>query len=93
MIWLVRLIQSDQLLIPFQQVCFSKFRRQRAGFLPRRNRLVKPASLRVGRRQGADKNDLLIMRQFTGALASFTASAPFRIPGVRTGGKLPCQVV
>ncbi len=71
MIGLMPVIQLQQLLISPQQLRLPLLRRQRAGLLRRGNRVVKLPRFRVGRRQRAQRDSLLVVGQFTGALGVF----------------------
>ena len=93
MIRLVGAIQDQQLLVSSQQIRFARRRRQRAGFLRRRNRIVISSRLGVSSRQGADEDGHAIVRQFAGAPGIFDGLNTVPDVRVRTGRQQPRQIV
>jgi hypothetical protein len=89
----VRLIQGQQLTVLLEQTRLAPPGRQGAGFLRRRHCVVEPPGLRAGRRQGADKNRLLVRGQFAGAFGQLHGFRTVPELRFRVGGENPSQVV
>ena len=86
-------IQRQQVLISFEQILRARCRGQGAGFLRHRNRIVKPPGLSAGRRQSANVNRRLIMRQFTDVLGKLNGLCSIPDGCLRTGRWHPGQIV
>ena len=59
----------------------------------RRNRVVKSSRFRVSRRQGANRQRHVVVRQFTGLFRELNGARSVPETGILAGGQPPCQIV